>query len=313
MLLETLDVKTNDILIYSENQFDFENNFTIIYKNEKVKKRKKISYFDVCDFIKDPSPKNLIVYRLLTNVEDLESNSAKYGYFIQIQDRLELVYFDPIFAIRDLKNLRFTLDPEKFRFKIQQVGLTSLTKQSAETCYAETYHFDLHASEAQTQNDKIFADAIFALDDSFEGNVNNQEKHSSKDPFTLAFEKYHAISDKVKIDNITEDNSTIADNINPMKLAENEPKNDLRENAIETLKEALGVMRPKNEEQKKSRADDEQTVASLKSLIDKHKSTVDENEDDIKIDVDVNKLFRSTKRHDTSNREDEDIILRFKG
>ena len=88
MLLETLDLRRNDILIYSQNRFNFNDNFKIIYKNEKVKRVRSISYFDVCTYVKDPSPKNLIVYRLLTNVNQLDAFSTKYGYFINVNGKV---------------------------------------------------------------------------------------------------------------------------------------------------------------------------------------------------------------------------------
>src|SRR4030042_2010447 len=167
MLLETLDIRKNDILIYSNNKFDFENNFKIIFKRDKVKRPKKIRYFEVCEYVKDTIPKNLIVYRLLTNVKGLDAYSTKYGYFLKIDEKIELIYFDPIFAFKDLRHLRFDLEPEKFRFKIQQVGLTTSSHIEDEAVYSEAYSFDLRAEEAQNQNDKIFADAIFIFDDNY--------------------------------------------------------------------------------------------------------------------------------------------------
>ncbi len=167
MFLETLDLKIDDVVIYSKNQFNFYENFKIIFKHEKVKRPHPISYFEVCNYIKNSSPKNLIIYRLLTNVQNIRANTTKYGYFIKIEDEIELIYFDPIFAIKDLRHLQFNFDPHTFRFRIQQVGLTSVTKWEKEPNFAEVYCFDLKAAEAQNQNDKIFADAIFALDDNY--------------------------------------------------------------------------------------------------------------------------------------------------
>jgi hypothetical protein len=76
MLLETLEVRKKDVMIFSQNKFDFTDNFRIILKSQKIKRPRKISYFDVCEFVKDPIPKNLIVYRLLTNVSDLDAYSS---------------------------------------------------------------------------------------------------------------------------------------------------------------------------------------------------------------------------------------------
>lgn len=166
MLLETLDILENDVVIFSENKLDLKNNFKVIFKSNKVKKSECIDYFEVCKFLIDPVPKNLIVYRLLTNVGDLDAFTTNYGYFLKTSGSMELIYFDPIFAIQDLSFLKFNLEPYKFRFKIQQVGFTSFSNENDEAIFEEVYSFDLKAPEAKHQNDKIFAKAIFALDDS---------------------------------------------------------------------------------------------------------------------------------------------------
>ncbi|MBN1300330.1 MAG: hypothetical protein JW995_03870 [Melioribacteraceae bacterium] len=167
MLLETLDILKNDVVIYSENKFDFRENFKIIFKDEIVKKPQSIDYFEVCKFVQHPAPKNIIVYRLLTSVNNLDAYSTKYGFFINLKEKKELVYFDPVFAIRDLKHLNLNVNPHQFRFKIQQAGFTTIAVRDDQSVYSEVYSFDLRAVEAQNQNDKIFAQAIFALDDTF--------------------------------------------------------------------------------------------------------------------------------------------------
>ncbi|MGK9369501.1 hypothetical protein ACSSWA_11425 [Melioribacter sp. Ez-97] len=164
MYLETLDVRGKDILIYSQNRFDREDNFRIIYKQEPVKQPKPISYADVCNIVKEPVAKNLIVYRLLTNDPQLDAYSTKYGFFLEIDGAVELIYFDPVYAIKDLPHLKFSKPVDQFRFKIQQVGLTNIGRGSN---YTEIYSFDMRASEAKNQNDKIFALAVFALDPTF--------------------------------------------------------------------------------------------------------------------------------------------------
>ncbi len=167
MLLETLDIIRNDVVIYSENKFDLKDNFKIIFKREPIKTPRSIDYFEVCKFVRDPVPKNVIVYRLLTNVSKLDGYSTKYGYFINTTNGLELIYFDPIFALKDILNLKIDIESAKFRFKIQQVGLSGINSQNDEAYFREMYSFDLRAIEAQNQNDRIFADAIFAFDDSY--------------------------------------------------------------------------------------------------------------------------------------------------
>ncbi len=162
MLLETLDIKHNDILIYSQNIFDLENNFKIIYKDDPEKIPHKISYGEVCRFVNEFNPKNLIVYRLLTNIPDFEIFLSKYGFFININSVTELIYFDPVFAVKELEEYSRSLNFD-LRFRIQQVGLTTLNRYKNLPNFAEIYNVDLQASEAKNQNDKVFADAIFSV------------------------------------------------------------------------------------------------------------------------------------------------------
>lgn len=167
MLIETLDLLEDDVVIYSENIFDLKENYKIIYKQAEIKRPQKIDYIEVCNFIRSMAPKNIIVYRLLTSVSSIDAFSTKYGYFLNTVNKLELVYFDPIFAIKDIDNLIKEINPSEFRFKIQQVGYTTAGEKNGECLYSQVYSFDLRAIEAQNQNDKVFAQAIFALDDTF--------------------------------------------------------------------------------------------------------------------------------------------------
>jgi hypothetical protein len=250
MLLETLDLRRNDVLIYSQNRFNFNDNFKIIYKNEKIKRVRSINYFDVCNFVKEATPKNLIVYRLLTNVSHLDAFSTKYGYFIKVNGKAELIYFDPIFAIKDLRHLRFDFDPDQFRFKIQQLGLTSLTKRDvsstsapgAEAEFAEVYSFDLKAFEAQNQNDKIFSDAIFA----FEEVLSEEEQETVPAPVKMKeeskAEKYQPKRfEAVENLEINEDRHTAKQNLNRVEAPSPEKIQDLREEIVDLLKQALGI------------------------------------------------------------------------
>jgi len=181
MLLETLDLLKNDVIIYSENKFDLEKNFKIIYKKSEIKTPKRIDFFEVCNFINDSLPKNLIAYRLLTNVNSIDAFSTKFGFFINSDNGFELIYFDPIFALNDLSNLQLQIDPNLFRFKIQQVGFLSLPAKNDVANYGEVYAFDLKSEEAKNQNDKIFAKAIFALDESF---IDDEKENSFDLPKT---------------------------------------------------------------------------------------------------------------------------------
>ena len=237
MFLETLDVRKNDVLIYSKNKFDFDSNFKIIFKKEPVKRARNISYFEVCEFIKDPTPKNLIVYRLLTNVAELDSYSTKYGYFIRIEGKMELIYFDPIFAVKDLRHLRFNVDPEKFRFKVQQLGLTFRGKMELEANFAEVFSFDLKADESKYQNDKIFADAIFALDNNFIDEEDDLLSTSYSESSGFLREDFQHRSLK----NVVEDSNYAKKDMSKITIVDAFRAESLRERNILGLKKALGV------------------------------------------------------------------------
>lgn len=304
MLLETLDLKTNDVLIYSQNQFNFNDNFKIIYKNEKIKRPHRISYFEVCNYIKDPTPKNLIIYRLLTNVQNLDAYSTKYGYFIKIDDKVELIYFDPIFAIKDLRHLQFDFDPARFRFKIQQVGLTSITRWEKEPNFAEVYSFDLKAVEAQNQNDKIFADAIFALDPNFvdDENIPSEDIINKNNSIVETDMKKNTVPDLKKI---TEEKSALIDrakelrNFSKPKTPASDEIHILREEIISLLRQALVMPENHVEDFKKE---------------EKHqkKNEIDQVESGLVQNISLLDLFKTTyKSNHLDNRKKENIILKF--
>ncbi|MEW6195124.1 MAG: hypothetical protein AB1521_08220 [Bacteroidota bacterium] len=305
MLLETLDLKTNDVLIYSQNLFNFNDSFKIINKKEKIKHPRRITYFDVCNYVKDPSPKNLIIYRLLTNVNNLDAYSTKYGYFIKISGRIELIYFDPIFAIKDLRHLRFDLDPNHFRFKIQQVGLTSLTRWESEPDFAEVFHFDLKAIEAQNQNDKIYADAIFAFDPDFSEKEHDEYEEVKKNQDMSSSEriKTKATTETVtSLNNIAEDKATTHTVLSSPSAPDSNKVQDLREEIITLLKQALNIQ------------EDVKGPSQTDTAPDTNKQISDQKE----LHIDVSKaqnvfdLFKTTiKSEGLSEREKESVILKF--
>lgn len=163
MLLETLDIKKNDIIIYSNNIFNLDNNFKIIFKDDESKLSRDISFDDVCKFVNEFTPKNLIVYRLLTNIKDFKIEPSKYGLILSINDHAELIYFDPVFAVKELERYSRLTNLNDLRFRIQQIGLTTLDSRRNLPNYAEIYAIDLEAMEAKFQNDKVFADAIVTI------------------------------------------------------------------------------------------------------------------------------------------------------
>ncbi len=165
MILETLDIKQNDVFIYSENKFDFEKNFHIINKDDKVKRAVPIHFNEVCRHINSSDPKSVIIYRLLTNLSSFKTDIIKYGVMVIINGESEVVHFDPIFAIKELEEYVKSNDIVDVRFRIQQVGLLSQISNFRKPNYSEVYAFDLEVSEAKWQNDRVFAELIFAFDE----------------------------------------------------------------------------------------------------------------------------------------------------
>lgn len=165
MILETLDVKQNDIFIFSENRFDLDDNFRLINKDEKIKKTIGIHFNDVCAFVYDEKPKSLVVYRLLTNFPSFNSSLVKYGIIVNINGAPEVIYFDPVYALRELDEYYEMQHFPDLRFRIQQVGLISSFRLHGEANFQEVYAFDLEAIEVEHQNDRVFAELIFAFED----------------------------------------------------------------------------------------------------------------------------------------------------
>lgn len=179
MVLETLDVKKNDIFVYSINKFDLFNNFFLINKDSSVKKAIPIHYNEVCRYVLDGKPKSLIAYRLLTNYDGFNVALVKYGIIVNINGQKEVIYFDPVFALRELQDygdLEYVTD---LRFKIQQIGLLSTLRSFGEVNFTETYSFDLEANEVQNINDRVFAELVFVFDEAI---LDNDPKTPSLGP-----------------------------------------------------------------------------------------------------------------------------------
>jgi hypothetical protein len=231
---------------------------------------------------------------MMTNVNNLDAYSTKYGYFVKINGRMELIYFDPVFAIKDLRHLQFEFEPERFRFKIQQLGLTSLTKRENEPNFAEVYNFDLKASEAQNQNDKIFADAIFVFDPDFrdEDDTTAEPAHEQQEPKMFLKTK---IKETPNLKNVAEDNSKHIPKLSTPKQLDDNKVTDLREEIIDLLKQALGIPEQTTNIDKKPQAIVPEKVEEKKSD-----------------DVNLFDLFKSTqKSKSVSLRDRENVILKF--
>jgi hypothetical protein len=164
MLLETLNNDPDSVIVYSCNLFGNENNFRMIFKNDASKTPRKVYLYDICGLINNQYPKNLIVYRLLTNKAELAVGSTTLGCMIRIGDAYEIIYSDPVYAIKELESIADENNNPDLRFRIQQVGLTSSHLEGGVHIFNELFQFDLDSVEAQKQDDTIFVDALVAQD-----------------------------------------------------------------------------------------------------------------------------------------------------
>ena len=162
MLIESNEDKDFGSIIFSENKFDFVTNFTKINKREPDV-REFIDFKEVSKFIGQPVEKSLILYRLLTNDSNLDPFSSKLGYFIKVLDKIEVVYFDPIFIIKDIMNLNILVPREEFRFKIQQVGYRTKSVTDDSCIFEERFSIDMSEVESENQNDSIFAETMLSV------------------------------------------------------------------------------------------------------------------------------------------------------
>lgn len=162
MLIETNENKNFGTIIYSENKFDFLTNFTKVDKSEPDV-REYVDFKEISEFISRPIKKNLILYRLITNDENLDPFSSKLGYFIKVEDRIEVVFFDPVFIMKDIDNLKLTIPRKDFRFKIQQVGYRTKLVKEESSIYEERFAINMSEIEAENQNDAVFAETMLKI------------------------------------------------------------------------------------------------------------------------------------------------------
>ncbi len=161
MLLETRNAKKNDFVIYSRNSTDEDYNYRIIFRNDPRLHHRKIGLGQVEKLISEYFPKNLVIYRLLTNVPELKLPETNYGIRIYVDKIPELFFTDPVYAVDAIESILNEKMYEYFRFKIQQVGLISVSKYKGVTNYSEKFSIDLTANDAITQNDQLLLDELF--------------------------------------------------------------------------------------------------------------------------------------------------------
>jgi len=234
MFLE-LNEKGNNIILYSRNVFDPDENFTVIIKDAFQLRRRKMKYEDVLELINLPQEKNLIIYRLLTNYNSIKASDSKFGFVLMVDNKSELIYCDPVYALKDLPNLVKNFNLESFRFKIQQLGIKTLSFINGRENYTEIFSYDLHAIEAQNQNDKVFADAIFPEDTE---TAENAKQEKMNDALSFVEKKTASFDDNPVI---KEDNS-ITNNLLIKPSIENTPQqNSSKLEQKERLKKLLSI------------------------------------------------------------------------
>jgi len=192
VLIETYEDNESGTIVFSKNKFDFLTNFIIVDKS-KPDFSKNLDFKEISAFINRPVKKNLILYRLLTNDEDLDPFTSKIGFFVKLEDKIEIVYFDPIFILKDLEYLDITLPKEEFRFKIQQVGYKTKSIVDDSVIYEEHFCIDLSDDEAENQNDSIFAETMLSLK---KDNVVANSKRESKSGIDLFKNVHHEKNDE---------------------------------------------------------------------------------------------------------------------
>lgn len=159
MLLETKYLEDNDFIIYSRNSTDEAYNFRIVFKNDPDKYNRIITYSQVRNFVEEYFPKNLIAYRILSNFPDLII-SSRYGCTILLEKEPELVFTDPVFAVKTIEEYIDDNRSVEFRFKVQKVGYSSIGEYKDKSNFKEEFCYDLNISEVINQNDETFAAAL---------------------------------------------------------------------------------------------------------------------------------------------------------
>ena len=160
MLLETKNIHENDIIIYSRNSMDENYNFRIVFKNDPHSHHRIISFVHVKKLITEHFPKNLIAYRILCNFPDITIGNVKYGCVIMLENEPELIFTDPIFAVQTIEEYIQYNHNIEFRFRIQQVGFTTVDRVEGKANFKEEFVFDLKMDEATNQNDEVFIKAL---------------------------------------------------------------------------------------------------------------------------------------------------------
>ena len=162
MLLETKNIKKNDFCIYSRNSTDENYNFRIVFKNDPKLYHRKINFDYTKKLITEYFPKNLIAYRVLTNFPDIVIPATQYGCIILLNSEPELIFPDPVFAVKTIEDFLEFNTSDQFRFKIQKVGYSTISKSGGSANYKEEFFYDLSIREAIDQNDEVYLESLLS-------------------------------------------------------------------------------------------------------------------------------------------------------
>ena len=77
-----------------------------------------------------------------------------------LENEPELIFTDPIFAVQTIEEYIQYNHNIEFRFRIQQVGFTTVDRVEGKANFKEEFVFDLKMDEATNQNDEVFIKAL---------------------------------------------------------------------------------------------------------------------------------------------------------
>jgi hypothetical protein len=160
MLLETKNIKENDIIIYSRNSMDANYNYRIIFVNDPQKHHRVINYNQVKKLISEHFSKNLIAYRIVSNFPDITISNIAHGITILLNNERELIFTDPVFAVKTIEEYLEQYPSIEFRFRVQKVGYTTLNAVNKENNFREEFSFDMSIEDVVNQNDEKIADVL---------------------------------------------------------------------------------------------------------------------------------------------------------
>ena len=161
MLLETKNISKNGFIIFSRNSMDVNYNFRIVFKNDPKLFHRKINFDYTKKLITEIFPKNLVAYRVLTNNPDISISALKYSCTILVNGKPELIFTDPVFAVRSIEEYLEVNQNDDFRFRIQKVGYSMTNKAGKIASYQEEFLYDLNAEQAINQNDELNFKSLF--------------------------------------------------------------------------------------------------------------------------------------------------------